>query len=301
MFDISIGTIVPVRCAADMIPILEPKGFECFELDFLGENPAQLDWSRLSDSINSKLQGARISALGFYANPILREEDRNNLTVMIKNARRFGCNVIGAFAGGDPEKSVPENIPDFKRVWTPLVQMAEDEGVKIGLEGCGGGWRHGSRNIGFCSDAWELILDAVQSPALGLEWEPCHALEKLADPIIQLRRWADKVVHVHGKDGTVAWDVIAEHGIDSGAIYCWNRTPGFGDTNWADLFTILLQSGFRGACDIEGYHDPVHLDDMEWSAQLTALDYLKRCRGGVSWFDGPEYKGYAKRIRKAHI
>ena len=301
MFDIKIGTIIPARKAAKMIPQLEPKGFECFELDFFGENPTQLDWSELADEINEKLTAARISALGYYANPILRQEDQDNLKAVIKNARRFGCNVIGTFAGGDPEKSVPENIPEFRKVWTPIVQLAEDEGVKIGLEGCGSGWRRGSKNISFCSDAWELIFDAVQSPSLGLEWEPCHALEKLADPVMQLRKWADKVVHVHGKDGTVAWDVIAQHGIDSGETYCWNRTPGFGDTNWAGLFTILLQSGFTGACDIEGYHDPVHFDDAEWSAQLTALDYLKRCRGGMEWFDVPEYRGYAKRVRKPHI
>ncbi len=301
MFDILIGTLIPVRRAAEMIPQLEPKGFESFELDFFRENPSAIDWSALADGINSKLANARISALGYYTNPILREEDRENLKVLIKNARRFGCGVIGAFAGGDPEKSVPDNIPEFRRVWTPIAELAEDEGVKIGFEGCGSGWYRGCKNIGFCSDAWELMFDAVPSPALGLEWEPCHALEKLADPVRQLRRWADKVVHIHGKDGTVAWDVVADHGTDSGAEYCWNRTPGFGDTNWADLFTILLQSGFAGSCDIEGYHDPVHLDDMEWTAQLTALDYLKRCRGGVSWFEVPEYRGVNKRIRKPHI
>ena len=111
MFDISIGTIIPVRKAAAMIPQLEPKGFECFEIDFFGENPTQLDWIRLADEINKKLTVARISTMGYYANPILRQENRDNLKAVIKNARRFGCNVIGTFAGGDPEKSVPENIP----------------------------------------------------------------------------------------------------------------------------------------------------------------------------------------------
>ena len=106
-------------------------------------------------------------------------------------------------------------------------------------------------------------------------------------------------MHIHGKDGTVAWDVIREHGIHTSHPYCWNRTPGFGDTNWSDIFTILLQHGFTGACDIEGYHDPVHFDDMEWTAQVTSLDYLKRCRGGIEYFYGPEeirgYQGKRKR------
>ena len=77
MFDITIGTIIPARRAAAMISQLEPKGFECFELDFAGEDPAQLDWSKLADEINEKLTAAKVSALGFYANPILRQEDRD--------------------------------------------------------------------------------------------------------------------------------------------------------------------------------------------------------------------------------
>ena len=81
--------------------------------------------------------------------------------------------------------------------------------------------------------------------------------------------------------------------------FCWNRTPGFGDTDWVDIFTILMQHGFVGSCDIEGYHDPVFFDDLEWSAQLTSLDYLKRCRGGVEFFDGPtEYRGYQGRRKR---
>ena len=55
----------------------------------------------------------------------------------------------------------------------------------------------------------------------------------------------------------------------------------------------------QGSIDIEGYHDPVHYDDMEWTSQLTSLEYLKRCRGGINLFDGPtEYRGYqGKRLK----
>ena len=109
----------------------------------------------------------------------------------------------------------------------------------------------------------------------------------------------EKIVHLHGKDATVAWDVIREHGIHGNVEYIWDRTPGFGDSNWSDIFTILLQAGFTGSVDIEGYHDPVHYDDMEWTAQVTALEYLKRCRGGMTYFEGPnEYRGYQGRRKK---
>lgn len=293
MFDILIGTLIPHSSAAKMIPLLNSAGFESYELDFNGSVPETVDFSAYAESVLPKLEGRKISSIGFYRNPILNESDRLGLEILIKNAKKLGCDVIGAFAGGNPEKTVPGTIGDFKRVWEPLAALAEENGVRIGFEGCGGGWHGGSVNIAFCSAAWELMFDAVRSPALGLEWEPAHALEALADPIPQLRHWAKKVVHVHGKDCSVAWDVIRESGTNGPRPFVWNRTPGFGDTNWADVFTILLQNGFVGSCDIEGYHDPVHFDDMEWSAQLTGLEYLKGCRGGKVFFDAPElYHGY---------
>ena len=51
--------------------------------------------------------------------------------------------------------------------------------------------------------------------------------------------------------------------------------------NWAEIFSILHQNGFAGAVDIEGFHDPVYGDEWEFTAQLSALEYLKRARGGT--------------------
>lgn len=292
MFDILIGTIIPAGKSVKLIEQLNPKGFECYEIDFTNID----DFGNLKErakEISDALDGRKVSALGLYGNTIYDEAVRKKLELLIKNAEFFNCNTIGIFAGADPGKSVPDNIPIFKEVFTPLAKLAEVHGVKLGFENCGGGWRGGSYNIAFCPDSWELMFNAVESDALGLEWEPAHQLMALADPIPQLRKWAEKVVHIHGKDATVAWDILREYGVNSNKKYVWNRTPGFGDSNWADIFTILLQSGFKGAADIEGYHDAVHYDDMEWTSQLTALEYLKKCRGGIEFFEGPkEYRGY---------
>lgn len=292
MFDIKIGTQIPATAAAAMIPQLNQKGFESYEITFK-KNAADSDMTEYAKQITSLLDGQVISCLGLYDNSFT-EKVQDGIRNLIRSAHLFGCDRIGVFAGGDKERSVPEQIGDFKAAFTELAKEAEAAGVKIGFENCGNGWFGGcDENIAICPEAWELMFDAVPSDALGLEWEPCHQLVHLADPIAQLRKWAPKVVHMHGKDATVAWDVIREYGIRGAHPYAWHRTPGFGDTNWADVFTILLQAGFEGACDIEGYHDPVHYDDMEWTAQVTSLEYLKRCRGGLEYFPGPtEYRGY---------
>lgn len=292
MFDISIGTLIPATSAVTMIPQLNQKGFECYQLN-MGFRKKLLDFDEYAANLLPVLDGRKISAIGYYQNPIIDENAREALKWIIKNAHKLGCSVIGAFAGGNPEKSIPDTIPEFKQVWEPIAALAEEYNVKIGFEGCGWGWNGGSKNIAYCDEAWELMFDAVPSKALGLEWEPCHIMERLGDPIMQLHHWADRVVHLHGKDCTIEWDIIQRYGINGPKKYVYNRTPGFGDTNWSNIFTILLQAGFTGACDIEGYHDPVHYDDMEWTAQVTSLEYLKRCRGGAEYFEGPnEYRGF---------
>ncbi|MBQ4290943.1 MAG: sugar phosphate isomerase/epimerase [Clostridia bacterium] len=283
MFAISIGTIIWWHDADRLISFLNGIGCECYELEFAPGEALTCDYAALKGKLEQLLDGRFISSVALYGNPILSEDDRRATDALIRGAEILGVPVLGCFAGGNPELSVPDNIPAFKTVWEPLAETAGEHGVRIGFEGCGHGWKRGCTNIAYNGDAWELMFDALPTPALGLEWEPCHALEILADPVAQLRRWAKRVVHLHGKDASVCWDLIRDHGIDSPEHVIYNRTPGFGDSDWPMLFTILLQNGFRGACDIEGHHDPVHRGDMDWTGQTVALDYLKRSRGGLRY------------------
>ena len=74
--------------------------------------------------------------------------------------------------------------------------------------------------------------------------------------------------------------MIREKGICSGEQYVWHRTPGFGDSNWTDIISILRMNGYQGTIDIEGFHDPVYKGTLEYTGQVRALRYLKECRGG---------------------
>jgi sugar phosphate isomerase/epimerase len=144
------------------------------------------------------------------------------------------------------------------------------------------------------------MFNAVPSDALGLEWEPCHQMVSLIDPMPQLRKWVDKIYHMHGKDATVHWDVVKEYGVHSSVhadialehgvqavpAFAYHRTPGFGDSNWTDIISELRKGGFTGSIDIEGWHDPVYRDDLEMTGQVHSLNYLKQCRGG-SYVDNP--------------
>jgi len=115
---------------------------------------------------------------------------------------------------------------------------------------------------------------------LGLEWEPCHQLVSFADPLPQIRRYASRIWHVHGKDANVLWHVIREHGIRGGVPYVQHRFPGLGDSNWTAIIDALRACGWQGSIDIEGFHDPIMRNGFETTGQVAALHHLVQCRGG---------------------
>ena len=125
------------------------------------------------------------------------------------------------------------------------------------------------------------MFNEVQSDSIGLEWEPCHQMVSLIDPIAQLRKWVGKIHHIHGKDATIEWDRLKSEGLRGGNYVVRHRTPGFGDSNWTDIISILREAKWSGSIDIEGWHDHVYSGDLEMTGQVFGLNYLKNCRGGA--------------------
>lgn len=281
--DIRIGTLAPMNKAGTYLPQVVEHGFESFELtlwQYIGDVDLKKTAKESLDAIKGK---AVISSVGIYGNPLQDEKTAKDWETLIKSAKLFGADVVCGFAGALEDRPVDESMPKFREVFGHLAKVAEGEGVKIAFENCdmGGSWERPRWNIAHAPRAWEMMFNEVYSNAIGLEWEPCHQMVSLIDPIAQLRKWADRVYHVHGKDATVAWDIVRKEGIRSGETYVWHRTPGFGDTNWSDVITILRMAGFKGAIDIEGWHDPIYRDELEMTGQVRGLRYLQECRGGA--------------------
>ena len=286
---IRIGTILLATEAAAIIPKIKPYGFESLELIFDAQHE-HIDYAGLAEGIKRAIgdDDIVISALDLYANPLMEETPhdiraRQIWGEMIDNAHVFGAPVVAGFAGRVRNKPVPDSIPKFKEVFGPLADRAEDKGLRIAIENCemGGTWATGDCNFAHTPAAWELMFDAVDSPALGLEWEPCHQMVKLIDPMPQLREWIHKIPSCawQGRDGPCGMS-CASTGSAARTRLRSTARRAFGDSNWTDIISELKRGGFTGAIDIEGYHDPVYRGELEWTGQVHALNYLKSCRGG---------------------
>ena len=294
MHEIKIGTLISANNVKRVMPKLIPYGFESFSITF-GDTVGDRDLAQMAEDVKNILQGTGcvISSVGVYGNPLMDTEKglstRNSFDKLVDAAHLFDTDLVCGFAGRLVDQPVDTSIPKFKEVFTPIAQKAQSKNVRIAFENCnmGGDWNRGDWNIAFSPKAWEMMFNAIPLSNIGLQWEPCHQMVQLVDPIPQLRKWANRIFSVHGKDATVAWDIVKEKGILGGDQFVWHRTPGFGDSNWTDIISILRMANFKGSIDIEGWHDPVYRGDLEYVGQVHALNYLKNCRGG-EWVDNLE-------------
>jgi sugar phosphate isomerase/epimerase len=288
MNTIRIGTMAGKgKDTAEYIRQILPHGFESFQINFW-KSLGDVDLRQLAGEVQPILDGspAVISSLAVFGNPLGETEEdaacREAWRQCIEHAHLFGCDIVAGFSGRVRGASIPDSIPRYKKVFGELTRTAQEKGVRIAFENCamGGNWESGDWNMAINPNAWELMFDALPSDYIGLEWEPCHQLLQLIDPLPQIRKYGDKIFHVHGKDATIHRHVLQEQGLYGGQPWHYHRTPGFGDSNWADIISELRAIGYTGSIDIEGWHDPVYKDELEMTGQVHALNYLKRCRGG---------------------
>ncbi|MBZ9808508.1 sugar phosphate isomerase/epimerase [Mesorhizobium sp. BR1-1-9] len=296
LLDIRIGTMVRANLEdpAAYIRQILPLGFESIQ-PFFWQTLGGKDLPRLAGEIREAIGDADVtlSSIGVFGNPLeIGDTDRGVLKAwetVIDNAHLFGTNLVSGFTGRIRGKPLTDSLSRYREVWGELARRAADKGVRIAFENCAmdGNWAGGDWNIAHNPDAWELMFNELPNDNLGLEWEPCHQLVYLIDPIPQIRKWAPRIFHVHGKDATVRWDVIREHGVFGRLPFVQMRTPGFGDSDWTRVISELRLAGYKGAIDIEGWHDPVYRDDLEMTGQVRALEYLQQCRGGLSYLPNP--------------
>lgn len=283
MRQIPVGCCISGQNFLKQVPSLKDKGFECFTVNF-HMSLCGLKLAELAPQVRDLLDGTdiQVSALGFYCNALQYEDHARQLHECIDMAEAFGTKTVSTFAGALEGQSVDAAMPKFKEVFGELTRHAEDKGVRIAIENCpmGGTWRKGTCNIGFNPRAWDMMFNEVPSDALGLEWEPTHQMCQLIDPVACLRRYVGKLVHIHGKDAIVKHDLIASQGIMGPDEVVESRFPGFGDTDWRHLFSILHQADYAGCISIEGNHDCYYNGDWEMTGLMHALNYLKWCRGG---------------------
>jgi sugar phosphate isomerase/epimerase len=270
-----VSAILPELGLDDLLDFAQVAGFPSVEVMCWPPGKAErryagvthIDVSRPMEELRDQVgeltarHGVAISGLGYYPNPLSPDDEEARVAVehlgkVIVASGALGIGVVNSFVGRDWTKSVDENWPRFLQTWRPLVKLAEDHGVRIGIENCPmlftrDEWP-GGKNLATTPAIWRRMFHDILSPSFGLNYDPSHMIWQQMDYLAPIYEFSDRLVHVHAKDARIDKKSLDDHGVLSyPKLWHTPKLPGQGDVNWGRFFGALADSGYDSHVAIE--------------------------------------------------
>jgi sugar phosphate isomerase/epimerase len=278
--------ILPELPLEDVVAFAAAERFECLEIacwpkmaaDRRYAGVTHIDAADLSPSSARQItdlfaqSNLSISALGYYPNPLCADDRESaacieHLKKVILAAKTLGLSNVNTFIGRDPARSLADNWKLFDQTWPPIIQFAEKNGVRIGIENCpmlftNDEWP-GGKNLAINPAIWREMFRRIPSKYFGLNYDPSHAVWQFMDSPTHIRQFADRLFHVHAKDARIDRAKLNDVGILATPIeFHQPKLPGLGDVPWAAFFAALTDIRYTGPVCIE-------VEDRAYEATLA--------------------------------
>lgn len=197
-----------------------------------------------------------------------------------KAAANLGLEIVNGFTGSSVWHSLYAFPPtsqaywqtgfdDFGRRFTPILDAYADLGVRFGLE------VHPTE-IAFDIASTERAIEAVGGhPSFGFNYDPSHLAYQSVDYVAFIRRFADRIVHVHMKDvwwgrGNGEAGVFGGHTTFGDARRFWDfRSVGRGDVDFEEIIVALNDIGYQGPLSVEW--EDVRMDRVHGATEAAAF------------------------------
>src|SRR3990172_3944580 len=186
------------------------------------------------------------------------EEMRNTA----RAAALFGVKVVTGFTGSSiwhllysfpaaPPEMIDAGYRFFATMWNPILDVFDEAGVKFALEA------HPTE-IAFDIASAERAVQALDGrEAFGFNYDPSHFGYQGVDYVAFIRRFAERIYHVHMKD--VYWSPRpTEVGVFGGHVafgdrrrYWDFRSLGRGSLNFEEVIRALNAIGYTGPLSVE--------------------------------------------------
>ena len=192
----------------------------------------------------------------------VRERAAREMRDTARAAARLGVGVVNGFTGSPiwhllysfppvPPEWIDEGYEAFAAAWTPVLDVFAQEDVRFALE------------VHPTEIAFDLVtagraLEVLNGhPAFGFNYDPSHLAYQGADYVDFIRRFGERIVHVHMKD--VWWSrTPADAGVFGGhtefgdARRFWDfRSLGRGRVDFEEVIRALNRTGYGGALSVE--------------------------------------------------
>lgn len=261
----------------EMIDVAAQQGFDCVEVACWPQGKAERRYAGVShidvqavlndDAYTRRVLGyakaknIAISSLAYYPNTLdadlqKRADTVQHLQNVIRASAKLGVNMVTTFIGRDQQRNVEENLRIVQQVWPPILQLAEQLGVKIAIENCpmlfGPQQWPGGQNLMTSPKNWQRVFEVLPSNNLGINFDPSHYVWQMMDYIRPIYQFQDKIFHVHFKDIKLQREQLDEVGITAYPLdYMLPKLPGLGDVDWGRFVSALTDIGYDGYACIE--------------------------------------------------
>jgi len=213
-------------------------------------------------------------------------------------AKAFGVGVVNGFTGSSIWHSLYAFPPtsqaywdagfaDFSQRWGAILEVFEECGVNFALE------VHPTE-IAFDTASAERALEAVNHhPRFGFNYDPSHLGYQGVDYVQFIRKFADRIFHVHMKDawwghGSGEAGVFGGHTSFGDSRRYWDfRSVGRGDINFEEIIVALNNIAYDGPLSVEwedSRMDRVH-GATESAAYCKRLDFKPSARAFDAAFE----------------
>ena len=235
------------------VDFVKSEGFTSMQLRI---DPDKVDDAGIA-RIKDKLQrsGLHVSSLAVDGNhidpdPALRAKQNDFTRKCIELCGKLGIPNIGGQSGTIKGKPLQEQVAEIARVYNEkYFPVLEKNNVRMLWEPYAGGPNIATGPIG-----WEALFKGLNnSPHVGLQFDPSHLVWQFMDPVAAAREFVNKIYDVHLKDTEILWHLVRRGGIQPvDNVRWWRfRVPGYGSVDWKGFFSVLAESGYTGAMNIE--------------------------------------------------
>lgn len=261
----------------EMIDFVSEAGLECVEVACWPAGKAERRYAGVSHIDAEKVleddayaqhildyatgKKVKLSSLAYYPNTMDANLEKRGAAVehikkLIRASAKLGINMVTTFIGRDQTKTVEENLELVKKIWPPIIALAEEKGVRIAIENCpmlfGNEQWPGGQNLMTTPAIWREVFRLLPSDKLGINYDPSHFVWQMIDYIRPIYEFKDKIFHVHYKDIKLYPENLQQVGIMGYPLdFMSPKLPGLGDVDWGKYVSALTDIGYQGCTCIE--------------------------------------------------
>ncbi|MGQ9575135.1 MAG: sugar phosphate isomerase/epimerase family protein [Thermoguttaceae bacterium] len=254
-FEVARAMAEPDYCS-DKRRLLDKYGMQVFAISNHLVGQAVLD---LIDSRHQAVLPSYVWGDGDPAGVNARAAEELKQTA--RAAQRLGVSVVNCFTGSSiwhllysfppvPPAMIEAGFKLLAERFHPILDVFGQCGVKFALE------VHPTE-IAFDLYTAERALEALDGrPEFGFNFDPSHLIWQGINPAEFIRRFPDRIYHVHMKDAIVKLDgrsgILASHLNFGDPRRGWDfRSLGRGGVNFEEIIRALNEAGYQGPLSVE--------------------------------------------------